>query len=313
MKTIGNILIIALLFLGVYTFRDTIRPISQKVSESVGSFIDTVKEHPSLSMLPDAISTPIQSINVPGPLEVPKPKNETPASSTTSSTSTAQTSGGQAITRANIIYWTNQARAANNLPPLSENSVLDVTASAKTDDMFAKSYFEHTSPTGMTVSSQAKNAGYSYLMIGENLALGQFASAKEIVDAWMASPGHRANILNTRYSEIGIGVKKSTYQGNVVWIATQHFGLPSSACPSVDANLKNIISENQARLTQLETALKSKKQEIDNTSQLSSDYNTKIAEYNVLVKEYNALAQTVKDQVSTYNTEVQVYNLCVQG
>jgi uncharacterized protein YkwD len=92
--------------------------------------------------------------------------------------------------------------------------------------MFENQYFAHESPTGEKVSDLAKKFGYDFLLIGENLAMGNFSSDEDLVLAWMESPGHRENILNEKYQEIGVAVKKGIFEGKEVWIAVQHFGLP---------------------------------------------------------------------------------------
>ncbi len=301
-RAIGNLFLIVFLFAVIYAARGVVAPVVQKVGTYVSTAVVTFQNEYGLKKaLPELDKQPEKEIATPGPLEVKTPPTttETPASG---------------ITKASIIYWTNQARKENgNLPPLTENKVLNGTATAKTNDLFAKSYFEHTSPSGVTVATQAQGAGYEYIMIGENLALGNFASGEAIVDAWMNSPGHRANILNDRYTEIGIGVSQGTYQGRTVWIATQHFGLPKNACPIVEESLKNTIAANQSKIDQLKVQIEAKKREVDSTSQLSSEYNNRVNEYNALVREFNDLVGTTKTEISTYNNQVQAYNACVQG
>lgn len=282
--------------------RGVVTPVVKEVGSYTSEAVNYIeKKFAAKSILPQIVQEPVKEIT-PGPLEVkPTPKDPVVAPTT-------------GITRASIIYWTNVQRKNNgNLPPLSEDSVLNTTATAKTADLFAKSYFEHTSPSGVTVATQAAGAGYEYIMIGENLALGNFASGQAIVEAWMNSPGHRANILNNRYSEIGIGVKQGTYQGRTVWIATQHFGLPRNACPTVDPGLKDRITTHQAQIEQLKDAVDAKRHEVDSTSQLSSEYNNRVNEYNALVREFNALITVTKEEVTTYNVQVNSYNMCVQG
>lgn len=303
LRAISNLLIVVCLFLGIYAFRDVIHPIAEKVGAYVHGIIISIENNYEAKTALNQIATePKKEISTPGPLEI-----KTDISKPTVDASTG-------ITRASIIYWTNQARKTNgNLPALVENKLLDTTATAKTNDLFAKSYFEHASPTGVTVATQANGAGYQYIMIGENLALGSFASGEAIVDAWMNSPGHRANILNNRYTEIGVGIRQGTYQDRTVWIATQHFGLPKNACPVVDESLKTLIAGNQARIDELKTQLDAKKQEVDSTSQLSPSYNNHINEYNALVREFNDLVTNTKSEIATYNDSIQAYNLCAQG
>ena len=126
------------------------------------------------------------------------------------------------LTKAKIVAQTNIQRYNNGqLPPLIENVKLDEAAKAKAEDMFQKQYFEHISPSGVGPGDLATRFGYEYILEGENLILGNFASEKELVQAWMDSPGHRANILHNRYTEIGVAIVKGIYNGENVWICVQ--------------------------------------------------------------------------------------------
>jgi len=109
------------------------------------------------------------------------------------------------LTQKGIIEWANKQREKYGLAPLKENQILDKTAMAKVEDMFENQYFAHESPTGEKVSDLARKFGYDFLLIGENLAMGNFSSDEDLVFAWMESPGHRENILNEKYQEIGGG------------------------------------------------------------------------------------------------------------
>lgn len=108
---------------------------------------------------------------------------------------------------------TNAERAANGLGALALNSVLNQAAQAKANDMAARDYWSHNTPEGNPPWVFFTNAGYEYETAGENLAYG-FDDSDDTVTAWMNSPGHRANILNTTYQEIGFGMANSSnYQG----------------------------------------------------------------------------------------------------
>jgi uncharacterized protein YkwD len=216
----------------------------------------------------------------------------------------------------NVIDITNRARALNgNLSALKENSKLDFSAEKKLQDMFAKQYFEHTSPSGVGVSDLGAQVGYEYIIIGENLALGNFKDDQSLVDAWMASPGHRANILNKRYTEIGVSVGKGTYNGKSVWMAVQHFGLPKSACPAIDEVLKGIIDLDQKNIKQMESDLAAKRAMIDSgaVSKDGMTTNNQIDSYNILVAEYNKLILNIKTKINKYNQEVRDFNSCIAG
>lgn len=120
---------------------------------------------------------------------------------------------------------TNQERADNNVPPLTENSLLNQAAKMKAEDMATRGYFAHNSPDGKTPWYWLEQVGYSYGMAGENLAVNFFESS-DVAKAWMNSPTHRANIVKKDYTEIGIGVANGIFEGkNTVFVA-QFFGTP---------------------------------------------------------------------------------------
>ena len=170
------------------------------------------------------------------------------------------------LTVAGVILYTNSERAQNGgLPALTENSFLDRDAQMKVADMFSKQYFEHVSPTGVGPGDLAKAVGYQYVLVGENLALGDFGSDQGVLTAWMNSPGHRANILNTHYTEIGVAVGKGMYEGRMTWLAVQSFGMPLSACPEISVAVKNQIDANNTEIARLRAALDAKKAQVDAT------------------------------------------------
>jgi uncharacterized protein YkwD len=110
----------------------------------------------------------------------------------------------------------NRERAARGLRPLRSNRKLRVAALRHSASMARHNFFDHTSPTGTTMSSRIKGTGYTRRArswsIGENIAWGSggYATPRQIVRSWMRSPGHRANILNGGFREIGIGVAVGT-------------------------------------------------------------------------------------------------------
>lgn len=132
---------------------------------------------------------------------------------------------------------TNEERAQNDAPPLTESALLDQAAQLKANDMATLGYFAHTSPEGKTPWYWFDQVGYRYTLAGENLAVNFFES-EDVADAWMNSPTHRANIVKKGYTEIGIGVASGVYQGrNTVFVA-QLFGKPINfaALNPVEAN-----------------------------------------------------------------------------
>ena len=118
------------------------------------------------------------------------------------------------ISHSGLLSGTNSERAANGLASLSSNSQLNTAAQNKAADMAANDYWAHTSPSGVTPWYWITASGYKYQTAGENLAYG-FLTSSETIAGWMASPGHRANILNASFTEVGFGfVNVENYQGN---------------------------------------------------------------------------------------------------
>lgn len=103
-----------------------------------------------------------------------------------------------------VVRLVNQKRAAAGLKPLTHNWELSRVARYKSMDMRDKRYFSHTSPTYGSPFNMMKNFGIHYRSAGENIAQGQ-ATPQAVVNAWMNSPGHRANIMSTQFTEIGVG------------------------------------------------------------------------------------------------------------
>ena len=222
------------------------------------------------------------------------------------------------LTLHGVIEQTNLQRSANgNLPALKENAKLNQAATAKLKDMFAQQYFEHESPQGAGPADLAKAAGYEYIAIGENLALGNFDNDKVLVQDWMDSPGHRANILNSHFTEIGVAVGRGEYQGKTVWLAVQEFGRPASSCPSINQSIKSEIDSLQAEADKILVQLDGLKAELAATpepkTQAEADaYNQKVAEYNSLIKIYNNKVDLLKSMTAEYNRQVNEYNTCIK-
>ena len=225
--------------------------------------------------------------------------------------SSKSTTSLDVISSFGVFKYTNEARLLSGLPKLSNNTKLSLAALAKADDMFAKGYFEHISPSGVGPADVVKREGYEYLSIGENLAMGIFKNDRDLVDDWMASPGHRANILGKHFTEIGIAVKKGMYQGKEIWMAVQEFGTPSSLCEKADTSLLDKTSAILISLDSLKKELSDQKNIIDRTDKTSSGYNALVTSYNNMVKEYNSKALNAQNISDTYNQEVKKYNTCL--
>jgi hypothetical protein len=134
----------------------------------------------------------------------------------------------QAVGSMELIGLTNSQRSNNGLPPLSYNGRLAASAYAKAQHMLANDYWAHTAPDGTTPWVFVQQAGYAYITVGENLARG-FQSDSAIVSSWMNSPGHRANLLNTAYRDMGVAAVTGTMNGEVTTLVVAHFGATASA------------------------------------------------------------------------------------
>lgn len=218
-----------------------------------------------------------------------------------------------ALTVEGVIAQTNDQRAANgNLPPLAENATLDDIAMLRLDDMFAQQYFAHVGPQGESALSVASSVGYAHLALGENLALGTYAGDAGVVSAWMGSPGHRENILNIHYTQIGVAVREGMFEGQETWIAVQIFGRPASDCPAPDANLENSIALSEQEISSTSVELQSDKAIIDAmTPQSGPAYNAQVENYNNLAAQYNALVAETKTAIGAYDAQVVSFNACL--
>ena len=127
-----------------------------------------------------------------------------------------QVSAGQSSMTSQVVNLVNSERAAQGLTALQKDSRLAALAQQKAEDMAKNQYFSHTSPTYGSAFDMLKAAGYSYKTAGENIAMGQ-KSAASVMDGWMHSSGHRANILYTSYEKIGVGYAVSA-DGMPYWV-----------------------------------------------------------------------------------------------
>ncbi|MFI0924314.1 sigma-70 family RNA polymerase sigma factor [Streptomyces sp. NPDC021012] len=151
----------------------------------------------------------------------PRPTRTTAPKAAPTPTRTQATTGsgsGSGSTAQQVIGLVNQERAKAGCGPLTEHPLLTKAAQGHSDDMAARDFFDHTNPDGDGPGERITAAGYAWASYGENIAKGQ-TTAAQVMDSWMNSPGHRANILNCGFKEIGIGLHTS---GGPYW--TQAFG-----------------------------------------------------------------------------------------
>lgn len=137
-----------------------------------------------------------------------------------------------------LLQETNEDRRNHGQATLTSNEDLREAAQAKAEDMIARNYWSHNAPDGSTPWNFITAAGYQYQAAGENLAYG-FTSADAVMNAWMKSDGHRANLLNAAYSEVGFGVAQSpNYLGKgTQTIIVAMYGLPASGSVAAAADV----------------------------------------------------------------------------
>ena len=148
---------------------------------------------------------------------VAQPKKEVATTSPTTQQATEKTETNSNSNQAQVssviqqvVDLTNAERAKEGLAPLQIDSALTKSAQLKSQDMKDNNYFSHTSPKYGSPFDQMKSLGISYKSAAENIAMGQ-RSAQEVVQGWMNSAGHRANIMNGSYTHIGVGLSDSGY------------------------------------------------------------------------------------------------------
>lgn len=126
-----------------------------------------------------------------------------------------------------ILQETNQERAKIGLEPLVINEELNQAALAKAQDMFNDQYWAHVAPDGKQAWDFIKETKYVYKYAGENLAR-DFDNSSEVVKAWMNSPSHRENIVNSDFTQMGLAIVDGNLKGFNTTLVVQLFAVPSS-------------------------------------------------------------------------------------
>ncbi|MGC4953603.1 CAP domain-containing protein [Actinomadura citrea] len=147
------------------------------------------------------------------------PKKKRPTTPAPRSTAPGSGGSGGGTLAQQVVSLTNAERAKNGCGALTVDSRLQAAAQGHSDDMVARDFFDHTNPSGKNPGDRITAAGYRWSTYGENIAYGQRTPAA-VMSAWMNSSGHRANILNCRFKNIGGGVTLKS--GTPYW--TQNFG-----------------------------------------------------------------------------------------
>ncbi|MBY7123237.1 serine protease [Bacillus sp. 16GRE42] len=176
----------------VVTEQPTAKPETQKPAEQ-----KPVEQNPAEEVQKPEAQKPAENNNTQKPTEQ-KPAEQKPAEEAKSLSEFEQ----------RVVELTNAERAKQGLPALKIDTELSKVARVKSEDMQKNNYFDHNSPTYGSPFDMMKKFGISYTSAGENIAQGQ-RTPEEVVQAWMNSAGHRANILNNGFTHIGVGYVES--------------------------------------------------------------------------------------------------------
>ncbi|NXY92977.1 sigma-70 family RNA polymerase sigma factor [Streptomyces sp. BR123] len=165
------------------------------------------------SSSPSASASPSPSADGSSPSPKPTPSKPAPRTSAPDPAPAPQGPAGQ------VVALVNAERVKAGCGPLKDDAQLRTAAQRHSDDMASRDFFAHTSPDGSDPGDRTTAAGYRWSTYGENIAKGQ-QTPESVMDSWMNSPGHRANILNCSFKDIGVGVHRGS--GGPWW--TQNFG-----------------------------------------------------------------------------------------
>lgn len=181
------------------------------------------------------------------------------------------------ISPQSLLQETNIQRAQHGRSALVLNNKLAAAAQAKANDMAARNYWSHTTPDGVEPWQFIVDAGYSYRAAGENLAYG-FDSSSATVAGWMNSPGHRTNILNSDYQEVGFGIANAAnYQGRgpqtivvALYAQPQTIVSPETASSGVAAISAHVPDHKpQVQATKQDTIIPSQHLEAQSVSRIA--------------------------------------------
>jgi len=238
----------------------------------------------------------------------------------------------KALTPEEVVRYTNTFRSTQGLPPLTLSPALSVAAQARALDMETHRYFAHHNPnTGEGPNEAIEAVGYVAKVSTENIAKGNWRSAQALVQGWIDSPVHRANILDSEVREIGIGLvrdsRMATDRSVVHVYAVQLFGRPLSDCGERPSQRdRAAIKEVDARLGLLNEGLRDRQRELDalqsridrandhtERNRLIRTRNQQVGEFNQRVAETRGVQDTLSAMVKTFNAKVADFNACGAG
>jgi uncharacterized protein YkwD len=173
---------------------------------------------PTVTATGSAAPTPSVS-----PTTTTTPPTTTPPTTTPPTTTppppTTSPPDGNAAFEADVVALVNEERAKAGCPAVAANDLLQLAARRHSADMAARSYFSHTTPEGVQFATRITEAGYVWRSAGENIAKG-YRTPEAVMTGWMNSAGHKANILNCGFRDLGVGVAAEA-SGTLLW--TQDF------------------------------------------------------------------------------------------
>jgi hypothetical protein len=235
----------------------------------------------------------------------------------------------RALTPEQVVRYTNEFRSSHGLPPVTINTQLSAAAEARALDMKRHQYFAHENPlTGKGPSEAIAEAGYVARLSAENIAKGTWRSNQALVQAWIDSPGHRANILKPEVREIGVGLMRD---GGILsgrplpaYYAVQLFGKPLSDCGDPPSERdRAAIQDVDARLRLLNERISELRRELDASesriaqatgnperNRLVQGHNRRVAEFNQMLAEARGVQETLSVMVDTYNAKSADFNTC---
>lgn len=203
-----------------------------------------------------------------------------------------------------VVISTNQQREQLGLKPLTLNSQLSAAALAKAQDMFDNQYWAHTSPEGKQPWDFIKAANYRYKMAGENLAR-DFYQTSDMVQAWMNSPTHKDNIVNSQYEQIGVAVVNGKLEGFETTLVVQMFGAPTTSQSTV-SDFSAISSEFE-EVTELASIPETQQTSIHNpTTAVAGDDDLM---QDAVLKDLTVTTQKTQDQNLVQSILQPIYQL----
>jgi hypothetical protein len=231
-----------------------------------------------------------------------------------------------------VVRYTNEFRSAYGLPPLTVNQALNSAAQARAVDMKTHRYFAHQNPeTGEGPGEAIEAVGYVAMVSAENIAMGSWRSDQALVQGWIDSPGHRANLLNPEVREIGVALVRDggITAGRLVarLYAVQLFGRPLSDCGELPSERdRTAIEQVDGRLDLLNARLRDRRRELDDLqarvgragsqterNRWIQERNQRVVEFNQLVAEAKGVQDTLSVMIETSNAKVANFNACGAG